>query len=138
MTEENVNEPSWSGLHDLTYVYVVFSKVTDKVLKQVEANIIIKSLQEWVPDLEQERAHSIFTEALKRYQSEEDWHLSFLSSLQSVKDILSKEHILGIISDLVNIARSDGRIFDTEKQLIGEVACVLLGDLTEDVLYEMV
>jgi|GEM_PF-4532932 len=134
MTDSQQTETPWTGLHDLAYIYVVFGKVTDKVLKGVEADEIIKSLQEWIPDLPKDDTQSIFTQALKHYQATEHWHPSFLQSLERVKAILSPKHVMGIINDLVNIAKSDNRIYDTEKRLIGEIACILIGDATEDLM----
>ncbi len=125
---------TWSGLHDLAFVYVVFSKVTDKVLQGVEANEIINSLQEWVPALTREDAQTIFTGALKRYESIENWHPYFLQSLIDVKEMLSETNIVGVVGDLVSIAKSDNRILDNEKRLIGEVACILIGDVTDEAL----
>lgn len=134
MNDSNEIKNQWTGLHDLAYIYVVFGKVTDKVLKGEEVNEIIKSLQEWIPDLPKDDTQSIFTQALKRYRTTENWHLDFLQSLENVKTILSPKHVMGIISDLVNIAKSDERIYDTEKRLIGEIACVLIGDATEEIM----
>ena len=109
-------------LRTLISLYISFAHLSDDVLDKEEMNSILKKIMEWVPEENPDTVNQAFKEVYAQYHtfdSYQDWIKILKESVSSVRKMFDdKEQILTVLNDLVEIAMSDKKFKDTERQMI--------------------
>ena len=109
-------------LRTLISLYISFAHLSDDVLAKEEMNSILKKIIEWVPEENPDTVTQAFKEVYAQYHtfdSYQDWIKILKESVSSVRKMFDdKEKFLTVLNDLVEIAMSDKKFKDTERQMI--------------------
>lgn len=111
----------WSPLHDLALIYLHLAHRTDTDLDDREAEAISRTLNEWMPDVADDRVINVVLEAMHAYVQGPDKRL-FEDSVESLKRSVPSHQRASILDDLVRIASADGEILPTEKDVIRKLS----------------
>ena len=114
---------AWSALHDLAYLYLALAHGTDSDFSGHERQVMLRTLQEWMPAAPPERIEAILEVALARYAvgvSDDDLR----QAAEAVRDALPKAQRKAALHDLVQIANADGVFLDSEEDFINELMTV--------------
>lgn len=107
----------WTPLHDLALVYLHLAHRTDEDLDSKEVDAISRSLSEWAPGVEEEQALDIVQGAMHAYVQGPDKRL-FEDSVEALKKAVPVHQRAALLSDLQEIAQSDGSVSSEEREII--------------------
>lgn len=110
-------ENGWTPLHDLALVYLHLAHRTDEDLDSKEIDAISRSLSEWAPGVEDEGALDIVQSAMHAYVQGPDKRL-FEDSVEALKTAVPSHQRAALLSDLREIAQSDGSVSGEEHDVI--------------------
>ena len=117
MTVSVESKPSWSLLHDIGLMYLIMAHCSDNKISETEIAAMIKCLEDWEPELEEEGLRLVLREALSFYAGgitpEE-----LQQSVTSIRKELSITHCLVVLEDLTYIAQADGDVNAREQELL--------------------
>lgn len=111
------NDPEWSILHDIALLYIVMGHSADGHLKEVEISAMIDRLGEWETQLTVEEIRSILRAAID-YYSQGPNENDLTDSVLAIKEALPKSQRLIVLDDLVTIAKADGTVIESEKDIV--------------------
>lgn len=109
--------PSWTLLNDITLMYVVVAHSTDNELSEPEIEAMIDRLQEWQPEMEEEKVREVIRDTLAFYADEPEEH-ELRTSVQAIKEALPVIQRLTVLDDLAHIAEADGSFNQHERDMI--------------------
>lgn len=123
----------WSALHDLAYIYLVLAHGVDNDLSDIEVQVILTKLREWIPDAPVEDVRRMLHRAMTEYaQGHEDGRIA--SAAAAVRDAMPHEQRMAALNDLVKIANADGVFLDDEEDLINRLQ--VAWDVDPSAVYE--
>lgn len=109
-------------LRTLISLYISFAHLSDDILAKEEMNSILNKIIEWVPEENPDTVTQTLKEVHAQYlkfDSYQDWIRILKESVSSVRKMFDdEEKFLTVLKDLVEIAISDKKFKDTEKQMI--------------------
>lgn len=111
------NDPEWSLMHDIGFMYIIMAHSTDGDLTEDEIQAMIGRLGEWEPDLTEEQLRAILRTALQYYGQGPEMQ-DIQDSVSAIKESFSRSQRLIILDDLITIARADGEISNQEKDVL--------------------
>lgn len=117
LAQNGEDHDGWSPLHDLALIYLHLAHRTDSDLDAREMEVISSMLNEWIPDVEEDRIRRVVQEAMHAYVQGPDKRL-FEDSLESLKNAVPKHQRGSIVGDLERIARADGKVLPEEQEVI--------------------
>lgn len=130
-TAELEENPAWSLLHDIAFLYIVLAHGSNNKLDPVEIEAMIKRLSAWQPDLSEEELNSILREALQYYSQGLDKE-DVDESASSIMDRFGRAQRMGVLTDLEYIATVDGEMNKMELDMIELLAQVWKVDVRLD------
>lgn len=110
----------WTPLHDLTLIFLVLAHGTDDDLSKNEVDLMIRKLEEWLPDLSSSRIREILRSAMNRYADGLD-EAGIRRAIASVRDSMPAQQRMAALHDLIQIANADGVFLDVEEDLINNL-----------------
>ena len=115
MVPENVTLP-----HALIFVYITLAHITDGELADSERDAILLKVNEWIPDESLSTTRSIMDEVINWYNSlNADETLQTMASLLGVaKENLSRDNLIAMYNDCIDIANADGNSLETEAKFL--------------------
>ncbi len=125
----------WTPIHDLALVYLTLAYETDENLSRGEVDAVIQKIGEWMPDADDEGVSAIVHDVLNAYVQGLDRE-AYVRAVASVGQALPDHQHDALLSDLVAIAHADGKLLETEAQMIRDLAEAWGLDLTDDDLHE--
>ena len=111
----------WSLLHDLVLVYVVVAHSTDAQLTDPEIEVMLQRINHWMPQGDEDEARAVIRDALEAY-AEEPAQEVLQQSVKALKDWLPPIQRILFLDDLNHIARADGTITKSEREMITDLA----------------
>lgn len=107
----------WTPLHDLALLYLHLAHRTDQELDPKESDSISRTLQGWAPGLDEDTVLEVVQGAMHAYVQGPDKRV-FEDSVETLKRAVPEHQRAALLSDLQEIAQSDGRVSAEEKQVI--------------------
>lgn len=107
----------WSPLHDLALVYLHLAHRTDDDLDTDEIDTIAEKLNEWAPGVGEDQVLNVVQGAMHAYVQGPDKRV-FEDSVESLKKSVPEHQRPALLSDLQQIAQSDGEISAEEEKVI--------------------
>lgn len=111
----------WSLLHDLVLVYVVVAHSTDAQLTDPEIEVMLQRIDHWMPQGTEREAREVIRDVLQAY-AEEPGQEVLQQSVKALKDWLPPIQRILVLDDLNHIARADGTITESEREMITDLA----------------
>jgi len=111
----------WGLVHELAFVYILVAHGTTEDLSSPQIDVALARLQEWRPDLSEERVREVFRRALQVY-ADEPARALIQESVVALKSALPLAQRLAILDDLYTVARADGGLTEDERTLVREFA----------------
>lgn len=111
------NDPEWSVMHDIALMYLIMGHSSDGELSSVEIQTMVSQLAEWEPGLDETDIRSIIKTALYYYGQGPD-AADIGDSINAIKAALRRSQRLIVLDDLVTIAKADGDVTDTERNIV--------------------
>lgn len=123
--EQNVRpEPEegehWGVLHDLAYIYLVLAYDTDYELSGQEIQVMLRKLQEWLPQYTEQQVRTVLNAAMECYASGPDEEV-LGQAIEAVKEHLPRDKRMAALHDLIQIANADGVFLDNEEDMINNL-----------------
>jgi len=114
-------EDDWGIEHELAFLYILVAHSTTEDLSSQKIDAALQRLQEWRPDLSEDRIRNVFRRALQVYADDPDQAL-IRTSVEALKTALPLAQRLAVLNDLYVVARADGDLTDGEGELIQSLA----------------
>ncbi len=113
----------WSYAHDLVNMYLGIAHLADNELDPEEERTFLVKFREWMPHITIDQFAETWQEVSSLYESlasDENRYALYLQSTLNVARLLedSKQQLMCIIQDLVDIAGADGVLHDNEMTMI--------------------
>jgi len=115
------DKPEWSLLHDIGLLYIALAHSSDSHIADSEIAAMVERLQDWQPDMSEQRIRQVLREVLAFYSEEPDQE-AFQKSVQSIRDMMPIVLRLVVLDDLVFIAQADGVVNANEKAIIANLS----------------
>jgi uncharacterized tellurite resistance protein B-like protein len=112
---------TWTLLHELGLVYVILAHSTDNDLSRPEIQVIVRRLQEWHPDLDEDEARHVVRDVLQFYADAPN-ETVLAQTVGAIKAALPPIQRLAVLDDLYAIAYADGTFMDEERKMIHALA----------------
>jgi uncharacterized tellurite resistance protein B-like protein len=120
---------NWTSTHDVAYCFLCVSFLADGSIEHGEMDAIRGNVKVLLPNLAPDQFIAAMDAAVRRFVGLgelEARHGQFDESLKGVKAALeSADARFSFVKNLAYIARADGRILDTEVELIERAIAVL-------------
>jgi uncharacterized tellurite resistance protein B-like protein len=107
----------WSLVHELAFIFIAVAHSPTNDLSDVEIDAALNRLRGWRPDLSKEEVREVFRRALQVYAECPEQSL-IEDSLDALKEALPPIQRLAVLDDLHTVARADGDLTDTERDLL--------------------
>lgn len=107
----------WGLVHELAFIFIAVAHGATNDLSEAEIEASLRRLQGWQPDLPKEEVREVFRRALQVYAERPDQAL-IEESLEALKDALPAIQRLAALDDLYSVARADGELTETERELL--------------------
>lgn len=114
-------EEDWSLVHELAFIFIVVAHSATNNLSESQIDVALDRLREWRSDLSDEAARDVFRRALQVYADDPEQSL-IQDSLGALKQALTGVQRLAMLDDLYSVARADGELTDTERELLLNLA----------------
>lgn len=125
----------WTPLHDLALVYLTLAYETDENLSRGEADVITQKIGEWMPDADDAEVNAVVRDVLSAYVQGLDQE-AYARAVASVGRAIPDHQHGALLGDLIAIAHADGKLLETEVQMIRDLAEAWGLNLSEDDLHE--
>ena len=112
---------NWGLIHELAFLYVLVGHNADEDLSADTIGVMEDRLQEWQPDLSADEVREVMRRALQVYASEPGEDLIH-DSVEALKEALPSTQRLTVLDDLHTVARADGTLTQTDRELITSLA----------------
>ena len=111
----------WGLIHELAFLYILVGHSADDDLSADTVDVMVDRLQEWQPEQSADQLREVVRRALQVYAEEPQKELIY-DSVEALKEALSSTHRLTVLDDLHTVARADGALTRTERDLISSLA----------------
>ncbi len=111
----------WGLIHELAFLYILVGHAADEDLSGSTVDVMVERLQEWQPERSLEELRNVVRRALQVYAEQPREDLIY-DSVEALKEALSSTHRLTALDDLYTVARADGPLTRTERDLISSLA----------------
>ncbi len=111
----------WGLIHELAFLYILVGHAADEDLSGSTVDVMVDRLQEWQPERSLEELRDVVRRALQVYAEQPREDLIY-DSVEALKEALSSTHRLTALDDLYTVARADGPLTRTERDLISSLA----------------
>lgn len=108
---------TWGLIHELAFLYIIVAHSSNDDLATEEIEAILQRLEEWQPDLTDEERRDVMRRALQVYADEPGQSL-IEGSVEALKEALALVQRLAVLDDLAAVAKADGALTETERELI--------------------
>lgn len=108
---------NWGLIHELAFLYIIVAHSSNDDLATEEIDAILERLGEWQPDLTREELREVVRRALQVY-AEEPGQSIIEESVGALKEALALVQRLAVLDDLATVAKADGALTATERELI--------------------
>lgn len=121
LIDNGTSANGWSPLHDLALVYLHLAHRTDADLDTKEVEAIARTLNEWTPDIAEDRVLNVVQGAMHAYVQGPDKRL-FEDSIDALKHSVPTHQREALLHDLQQIAEADGKVVPEERDVIRRLA----------------
>lgn len=108
---------NWGLIHELAFLYIIVAHSSNDDLATEEIEAILERLQEWQPDQSRKELREIMRRALQVYADEPTQSI-IEGSVRALKEALAVVQRLAVLDDLATVAKADGALTATERELI--------------------
>jgi uncharacterized tellurite resistance protein B-like protein len=112
---------SWTPVHDLALIYLTLAYETDKDLDEDETEAITVKISEWIPGAESEDVLGVVREVMETYVQGPKRRI-FNEAVAAVSDTVPEHQHEALLADLRYVAEADGKIIDSERRMIRDLA----------------
>lgn len=111
----------WGLIHELAFLYILVGHTGGEELSPDTIEVMTDRLREWQPELSEDQVREVVRRALQVYADEPDQDLIY-DSVEALKEALPSTQRLTVLDDLHTVARADGMLTRTERDLITSLA----------------
>ena len=122
LTPGGADADTWTPLHDLAFLYITLAHDTDDHLGGDELDAILKKLQEWLPDADEDSLMGVLRRALDAYVRNAADPDYFVRAVRSVGQSVPTHQREALLADLRYVAAADGIFRPAEQEMIREMA----------------